>query len=311
MDTARQWRQEGKLVAFAVVVGAGGSAPRPVGARLLVCEDGRFAGSVSGGCVEGEVIAAAAEVMRAGKPQLLAFSAAVDGEWRAGLTCGGDIRVFVHKPADEAMDEMRKLAAARIPMTVLTDMKTGRQMPAPTKGAKIEVAKMTGDIFIEAILPARRLFVVGATHIARELLQLAATLEMECVIIDPRAAWASADRFGDAKVLREWPDKAFAKMRPNERDAVVVLAHDAKIDDPALLAALKVKPKKPAYIGALGSRRTHEKRQKRLYEQGGISEVALIDIHAPVGLDIGAKTPGEIAIAIAAEIVAAFRGKKT
>ncbi|MGI9338714.1 MAG: XdhC family protein [Gammaproteobacteria bacterium] len=309
MDTAWQWRSEGKLVAFAVVVGTGGSAPRAAGARLLACEDGAFFGSVSGGCVEGEVIAAAAEVMRTGKPQLLNFAAAVDGEWRAGLSCGGDIRVFVHKPPDAAIAKMRKLAAARMPITIETDTTTGKQVISAAKSAKKEVATIAGGVFVETILPARRLFIIGATHIARELLAMAAVLEMECIVIDPRAAWASAERFGDAKVLRQWGDDAFAKMRPTERDAVVALAHDEKIDDPALLAALTAKAK-PAYIGALGSSRTHQKRLRRLHEQGA-SEVVLADIHAPVGLDIGAKTPAEIAVAIVAEMVAAFRGKDT
>lgn len=312
-DAAWQWRRAGKVAAFAVVVNTGGSAPRPAGARLLVGDDGNFAGSVSGGCVEAEVAAAAMEVMRTGKPQMLTFSAAVDGEWRAGLSCGGSIGIFVHLPTDEVINTIRQLAAARRPAIMTTDLTTGtqciQQYDDDDAAANIadESAKVEDGMFVEHLLPARRLFVIGATHIAQCLVPLAAVLDMECIVIDPRAAWATAARFGDAKLLRQWGDDAFAETPPDKRDAVVAITHDPKIDDPALLAALAAKA---GYVGALGSGKSHKQRLIRL-KAAGAEEAALTRIHAPVGFDIGAKTPAEIAIAIVAEITAIFRNKST
>lgn len=308
INKAWQWRQERRRIAFAVVVAAAGSAPRPAGARLLLAEDGAFAGSVSGGCVESDVAAAAMEVINNGIPQMLTFDAA-DGEWRAGLSCGGDIGVFVHQPEDEVINKMRQLAAARRPMTVITNLTTGKQSidEVHDNDATMESATSKDGIFVETILPARRLFIIGATHIAQCIIPMAAVLEMECIIIDPRAAFASGERFADAKVLNEWGDNAFAKTPPDKRDAVIALTHDPKIDDPALLAAMT---KSPAYIGALGSTRTHAKRLTRL-RAAGADDASLANIHAPIGFDIGAKTPAEIAASVIAEMIAAFRNKAT
>ena len=310
LNTFLQWREDGKRAAFAVVVKTGGSAPRGVGARLLVCEDGRFAGSVSGGCVEAEVVAAALEVIKNGKTQMLNFAADDTGEWLSGLSCGGEMAVFVYPPLDNVIKTMREFIIARRIITITTNLQTGEQNIAESESEKETATIITnadgdGDRFIETLLPMRRLFIIGATHIAQNILPLARALEMECIIIDPRAAFATAERFGNVQVRRQWGDDAFGELPPDYRDGVIALTHDPKIDDPALLAAMK---NKPGYIGALGSKRTHQKRLARLQTLGA-STTSLAKIHAPVGLDIGAKTPAEIAIAIIGEMVGVFRGK--
>ena len=170
-----------------------------------------------------------------------------------------------------------------------------------------EISQDGARYFIEPHRPPRRLIIVGAVHIAQSLAEFGRRLGFECFVIDPRAAWATPSRFPRTSLLRSWPDDALADIQLDSGDALVALTHDPKIDDPALIAALS-RPTK--YIGALGSRRTHAQRLARLREEGGggVSEDSLSRIHAPVGLDIGARSAAEIALAIAAEIVAEFRG---
>ena len=303
LNTAHDWRAAGKRVAVGVVVKTWGSAPCPVGARLLVADDGAFAGSVSGGCIEAEVVTAALDSLADGKPQLLNFGVADETAWQAGLSCGGEIDVFVHTPADETLKQMRDNIAARKAMTLSTDLTSGAQ--TVTGGGGLSEARLDGKVFVEVVAPARRILIIGATHIAQEMLRLAEPLEMECVVIDPREAWANAARFPNADVRREWGEDVFAQTPPGKQDAVVALTHDPKIDDPALLAALQAEP---GYIGALGSTRTHAKRLARLKE-AGVDDASLAKIHAPVGMNIGARAPAEIALAIVAEIVGVFNGK--
>ncbi len=313
LETAREWRGDGKKLAAAVVVKTWGSAPCPAGARLFVREDGVFAGSVSGGCIESEVVAAATESLSEGKPQTLNFGIADETAWEAGLSCGGKMQVFVHLPQDKTLNSMREKICARQTATVTTDLSTGEQTVAGDDNngsngivsAATVCEKNNRRLLVEKIRPAPRILIIGATHIAQHLAKLAETLEMETVIADPRAAWANPERFPNANVRRQWGEDFFAQTPPGKTDAVVALTHDPKIDDPALLAAMNAKP---GYIGALGSRRTHEKRLLRLREAGA-SEKELQKICAPVGLDIGAQNPAQIALAVLAQIVAAFNGK--
>lgn len=166
------------------------------------------------------------------------------------------------------------------------------------------VSDASGDVFLRVYNPPSRIIVVGAVHIAAPLAQMATAAGFTVQIVDPRSAFATEVRFPGSQLVRAWPGRAFAQLHPDQRTAVVALTHDAKLDEPALMAALAT----PAfYIGALGSRRTHAKRLARLREQG-VGERDLDRIHAPIGLDIGARTPAEIAVAILAEVVAALRG---
>lgn len=168
------------------------------------------------------------------------------------------------------------------------------------------VADASGDVFLRPYNPPVRLIDVGAVHIAAPLAEMAIAAGLEVHIVDPRSAFASEERFPDVHLVRAWPEKALATIGPDHRTAVVTLTHDAKLDEPALVAALAT----PAfYIGALGSRRTHAKRLARLRDQG-VEETAIARIHAPVGLEIGARTPAEIAVAIMAELVARLRSRE-
>ncbi len=295
------WQRAGHRLAVATVVGTWGSAPRRPGAMLLVRDDGLFEGSVSGGCVEGAVIAAAVRRMATGGGELLSFGVADEAAWDVGLACGGDIRVMVQAVDDSGFPPglFARIKAARRAgegLTLAWDF---------AGGATREEAH--GD-FVHRIEPPLRLLIVGAVHIAQALVTIASGLGYAVHLVDPRGAFGAADRFArlgvDLSVDPRWPDEALADWKPDRATAVVTLTHDPKLDDVALRAALA----SPAfYIGALGSRRTHAARLDRL-RAAGIAEAALSRIRGPAGLAIGAATPAEIALAIAAEMVAAWRG---
>ncbi|MCW5748779.1 MAG: XdhC family protein [Alphaproteobacteria bacterium] len=170
---------------------------------------------------------------------------------------------------------------------------------ALASGRSDTVETSAGKVFLHAFVPARRLIVVGAVHIAQALVPMAAMTGFDVVVIDPRRAFAADHRFPNVTVVQEWPDEAMERLKPDATTAVVTLTHDPKLDDPALEVALK---SDAYYVGSLGSRRTHEKRKARLTEVG-ISEAQFARIHGPVGLNIGAKSPAEIAISILAEII--------
>lgn len=167
----------------------------------------------------------------------------------------------------------------------------------------LTISTETGSVFLRAYNPPVRLVVVGAVHIAAPLARMAATAGIDVYVVDPRAAFASTERFPEVRLVRSWPGEALEELRPDHRTAVVTLTHDAKLDDPALTGALATQA---FYVGALGSRRTHAKRLARLRDQG-VAEEDIARIHAPVGLDIGARTPPEIAVSILAELVAHLR----
>lgn len=283
-------------MAIATVIRTWGSAPRRVGAHLVVREDGLFEGSVSGGCVEGEVILAGQEVARTGGFRRLSFGVADETAWAAGLACGGEIDVLVQAVGDGAfppalLERIRTCRAAGQGLTLATDLATGR------------TAEGTGGDFVERIDPPMRLMMVGAVHIAQHLVPLARMLGYAPLLCDPRGLFAAEPRFAGIEVDGRWPDEALADWRPDAASAVVVLTHDPKLDDPALKVALA----SPAfYIAALGSARNHERRLQRLRAQG-LPEDALARIKGPAGLPIGAANPAEIALAIAAQMVAAWR----
>ncbi|WP_425230736.1 XdhC family protein [Sphingomonas sp.] len=295
---ARAW--QGERLALATVVSTWGSAPRPRGSHMLVAADGRFEGSVSGGCVENDIMATAADVIAGAPFQVRRYGVADADAWEVGLPCGGEIAVMVQPVSAEGFDPalFDRIAAARDEgraLTVATDLTTGRSGVGP--GA-------TGEAFLNRYDPPRRLLIVGAVQIAQALAQLAATLGVETTVIDPRGRFLTAERFPDVTLDDRWPDEAVAALRPDPATAVVTLSHDTKIDDPALFAALQ---SGAGYVGALGSRRSHAARRERLAAMGvGAAELDRID--APVGLDIGAIGPSEIALSIAAAMVERWHG---
>jgi xanthine dehydrogenase accessory factor len=306
---AEAWRRAGVGVAIATVVETFGSAPRPPGAHLVVDETGRFVGSVSAGCVEGDVIAAALDIIADGAPRLLEFGVADEVAWRAGLSCGGRIAVFVER-LDEAGLELlaasNRWSAARRPHAIVTPLDGGAaRLPdtdealAVRHGQSRLLADERGRRFIEFRLPTPRLVIVGAVHVAQALAPMARIAGFEAIVVDPRFAYATEERFPATRLDPRWPDEALRDIGLDSATAVVVLTHDPKIDDPALKAALD---SNCFYIGALGSRATHAKRVERLLA-AGVAREALARIHAPIGIDIGALSPADIAVSALGEII--------
>ena len=296
LAAAAAWK--GEPLALATVISTWGSAPRPKGSHMLVHGDGRFEGSVSGGCVEGDILDTASQVIAGAPFQVKTYGVADDSAWEVGLPCGGQISVMVQPVSAEGFDPelFDRIAEARDSgqgLTVTTDLSTGHSDLKPIE---------TGEVFANRYAPPRRLLIVGAVQIAQSLAALAATLGIEVVVIDPRGRFLTEERFPGVTLDDRWPDEAVEAYRPGPSTAVVTLSHDTKIDDPALIAALRTNA---AYVGALGSRKSHAARRERM-AAAGLSEAQIDRIDGPVGIDIGAIGPAEIALSIAAAMVRAF-----
>lgn len=299
LTAARTWK--GEPLALATVVSTWGSAPRPRGSHMLVHADGRFEGSVSGGCVESDILATAGEVIAGAPFQLKNYGVADAAAWEVGLPCGGEIAVLVQPVSAEGFDpelfdRIAEAQTAGKALAVSTDLASGQSSLRPLEGAA----------FVNRYDPPRRLLIVGAVQIAQALAGLARELGIATTVIDPRARFLTEERFPGVTLDDRWPDEAVEALDPGLASAVVTLSHDTKIDDPALIAALA---RPTAYVGALGSRRSHAARRERL-AAAGVAAVDIDRIDAPVGLDIGAIGPAEIALSIAAAMVAAFNRKE-
>ncbi len=313
-ETALRWCEAGKAVALATVVETWGSAPRRVGAQLVISDAGEIEGSVSGGCVEGAVVVEAIEAIEEGAHRLLEFGVSDDDAFAVGLACGGTIRILV-EPVGSALplDTLRALVAARETRTGVAykvNTKTGDRSVSTTDHADRKRMDRSGFeedgvTFVAVHNPPLRLLVVGAVHIAQALVPMARIAGYDPTLIDPRDTFGSQSRFPGETILNDWPDEAVEKLGLDARTALVLLTHDPKLDDPALEAALKADA---FYIGALGSTRTHAKRVARLTEAGFTAD-QLDRIHGPIGLNIGAADPSEIAVAILAEMTAVLRGR--
>jgi xanthine dehydrogenase accessory factor len=306
---AENWGRAGFGVAIATVVETFGSAPRPLGAHLIVDDTGRFLGSVSAGCVEGDVIAAALDIIADGAPRLLEFGVADEVAWRAGLSCGGRIAVFVERLDESGFERLaasNRWSAARRAHAMVTPLDGGAarlidadEALAGYGGQSRILTREGARWFIELRLPTPRLVIIGAVHVAQALAPMARIAGYEVTVVDPRSAYATEERFPGATLDPRWPDEALANIGLDSATAVVVLTHDPKIDDPALKAALE---SDCFYIGALGSRATHARRVARLVA-AGVGPKALARIHAPIGLDIGALSPADIAVSALGEII--------
>lgn len=348
IDDVARWQAAGKGVAQATVVSLVGSAPRGVGATLVVSDAGEIAGSVSNGCVEPDVVERAQRIIRSGKPRLMTYGVSeAENYERIGLSCGGEIRVFIERLAhDSALDALEAAASEGLPavraliiiapasrpdslgqsLTVITgraeamsDISAGdahvvierraRELlgaPGPVT-EKMTLADGTElEVFYQTITPARSLIIVGAGHISLPLTRLAKAVGYTVTIVDPREAFATPERLPEAdELVLEWPDEALERLPVNAATSVCILTHDEKFDTPALAVALR---RKAGYIGMVGSKGTRASRDSALREQG-FTDADLARIHGPIGLDIGARTPEEIAVAILAQIVAASHGK--
>ena len=294
----------GERVALATVVETRRSAPRPVGAKLVVSESGELYGSVSGGCVESDVAEQAAEVLARGEPRLLTYGITDDQAWEVGLPCGGEIDVFV-QPLDEL-----PVDGDGVLLTVLEGEGAGEQRleplhtidPGPTRVLELDGKK----VFAEVFGPPPQLVVVGATDTAEALCGLARTLGWRTVVVDPRPGLVTRERLPSPhELVVAWPDEGLAELDLNGDTAVVVLTHEERLDVPALTAALGADP---FYVGAIGSRRTQARRRERLLE-AGVSEESLERLAGPAGLDLGAQTPAETAVSILAEVLAVRAGR--
>lgn len=307
---ALSWGKAGKGAALATVIQTWGSAPRPVGSQLAISEDAQLVGSVSGGCVEGAVVAEALDAMGDLTHRVLEYGVSDDEAFAVGLACGGTIRVLL-EPVGGALsvDLLEDLVARRARAEAVgqaVNVRNGATFLIPGREMHLRLQndrsgfEDDGETFVTLHAPPLRLAVVGGVHIAQALVPMATIAGYAVTVIDPREAFASADRFPDTTLVHDWPDAAMNALAPNARTAVVLLTHDPKLDDPALRVALA---SDAFYVGALGSTRTHAKRRDRLADLGA----KLDRIDAPIGLDIGSKTPGEIAVAVLAAMTQALR----
>jgi xanthine dehydrogenase accessory factor len=304
----RAWRAAGRDAALATVVRVEGSAPRDVGAKLAVADGGEMAGSVSGGCVEGDVVEHALAAMRNGEPVLRRYGISDEQGLEVGLMCGGTIEVLV-----EPVDGQRAGLVELFTALVEAGRPAAREIAVGGNGlgtrrvldgdAAAEAAD-SPDVVYDRVLPPQRVWIVGAGHVAEHVAAFAARAGFAPLVVDPRRLFAEQPRFGGVTVIGDWPDRAFADHGLRPDDAVVVLSHDPKIDEPALLAALNAEV---GYVGAIGSRRAQEDRRRRLLA-AGLAEDRLTRLRAPIGLDLGGREPAEIGLAIVAELVAARHG---
>lgn len=343
------WLQRDEPIALATVVSTWGSAPRGVGARMAFTRSGEITGSVSGGCVEGAVVEAGLEALSQGRARRIRFGVDDATAWGVGLACGGRIEVFVqplvqipYQMLRSALEGNRRFAittliegpsamlgqsfviyedrevfgdvseawaeAARDAAARLFEGGASKVVPFKAQGGRTvgDRGVSSWEAFVDVIDPPLTLVVIGGAHIAIALTQIAHALGYRTVIVDPRRAFATEGRFPHVdKILHAWPDEALSEFDLTRSTAVATLSHDPKLDDPALMLALK----SPAfYIGALGSRKTQAQRRERLLAEG-LLEADLLRMHGPIGLDIGANTPEEIALAVMAQITAVRNGK--
>lgn len=305
---ALDWYRAGRGAVLATVVETWGSAPRGVGSQLVVAGDGEMAGSVSGGCVEGAVVVEAMEMGPGDKGRMLEFGVSDEEAFAVGLACGGRIRVWV-EPVAGMVNELEALVAARAGRDAVAywvDVENGARgvvRDGYAERFRADQSGMEGDVFVHIHNPPLRMIVVGAVHIAQALVPMARMAGYDPVLVDPRPAFGAQVRFPGERIVEDWPDEALDDLGLDARTCVVTLTHDPKLDDPAIMRAVR---SEVFYLGCLGSKRTHAKRVARLQE-AGFSEAEIGRIHAPVGLAIGGRGPGEIAVSIMAQITQVLR----
>jgi len=347
LEAVVRWIEEGRGAALATVIRTWGSSPRQAGAKMAINAEGEFVGSVSGGCVEGAVIEEGLQSIQTRRPKLLHFGVADETAWGVGLACGGEIDVFLEPIFEGGLQakicrEILQVSRAGqahvlahvirapeyllgqwlffqdgrepvgdIPQALWEQVITQARAQINTNEALVRPMSYEGDtieIFFETQSPPPRLIIVGAVHISIALAIQAKSLGYEVFVVDPRQAFATESRFPMVNgLIRQWPDKALAEIGMHQATAIAVLTHDPKIDDPALLIALR----SPAfYVGALGSQKTQTARQDRL-RGSGLGDEQLAKLHGPIGLNLGGRSPEEIALSIMAEIVAVRSGSVT
>ncbi len=295
------WRQAGRRVTLVTVVETWGSAPRPPGALLAVRDDGVVSGSVSGGCVEDDLIARikAGEYDTLSHPSMVAYGVSKEEAARFGLPCGGTLRL-VQEPITEVQwiqDVLARTAAHQLVARTVT-LATGQVTLRDAQ--RTDTLQFDGTSLTTLFGPRWRLLLIGAGQLSQAVAQMASLLDFEVLVCDPREEYAATLGIEGVTRVLGMPDDVVQQLVPDAHTAIVALTHDPKLDDMALMEALN---SNAFYIGALGSRRNQEARKKRLAEHFDLSPEALARLHGPVGLRIGAQTPAEIAVSIVAEIV--------
>ncbi len=329
-----RWRDAGKKVAVATVVQAYGSAPRRPGAKMAISEDGEFVGSVSGGCVENDVVEHARQVIEEDHPRLVPYGISDEMAFNVGLACGGQIEVFI-QPFEDAVPTEQPVAFAQ----VVDGQETGSGLLAWELGnhrgslgqgdafdervARDATAQLRDGrpgqlryddapegptrVFVDTYPAQPTIVIFGAVHIGVALAQLAKDVGgFRVVVVDARGAWATPERFPTADEIHIMHADDYLKGHPLSSNAyVAVLSHDPKLDDPALFGALQSDAR---YVGAIGSNKTQRERRQRLIA-AGLTEEQTSRLHGPIGLDLGAQSPEEIGVSVMAEMLAAKNGK--
>jgi xanthine dehydrogenase accessory factor len=323
----QQWWRAGKQVALARVIQTWGSSPRPVGSCMFISGEGEMLGSVSGGCVEGAVVREAKAVLKSGEAKRLHYGVSDDDAWAVGLSCGGKIQVFLQPwLEDDVAKKLSNQLEHNAGCTMVSKLWDGFAqntlfVESENLGTKIPDAVVSqvretyqhrvsrtltigaDEYFVHIFPPRNKLLVIGAAHITVDLIKLANEFDFETIVIDPRQAFAQNTTFPVApdKILQAYPSEVLPNMNLDAYTYAAILSHDPKIDDDALKFLLRAPV---AYIGALGSKKNHEKRSARLRE-AGFSETEIARINAPIGVDINAQGAKEIALSIMGAIVKA------
>ena len=314
MTDVKAWLDSGDPVALATVISTWGSAPRPAGSRMAISQSGKISGSVSGGCLEGEVFEQAQAILKGKPASLFHYGVSDDLAWTVGLSCGGEIDVLVEPLAQVHRDLMTALEAER-PVVLRTDVgerpgASALLTPADPDAAELldrENPVRQDGHFLEPFPRPPELFIFGGSHVAIPLTRLASAIGFRVTVVDARSKFADKDRFPEARrVIKAWPDEILKDLPMDGSTYVVILTHDPKFDDPTITAALRGRPR---YIGAIGSKKPHRDRVARLVK-AGIDPSELERVHAPIGLDLGAQTAEETALAILAQMVAVRHGKQ-
>ena len=306
LRSARDWVRSGRRVVMATVIRTWGSAPRPIGALTAIRDDGMVVGSVSGGCIEDDMIlqVRSGELVQ-DRPATTQYGVSAEEAKRFGLPCGGTIELVLEPLTKESgLDELLTRVERHELVLRRLDMKSGRVAIGPAKST--DFLAFDGQTLVTVHGPRWRLLIIGAGQLSTFLAQMAQGLDYQVTVCDPREEYAEGWKLPGAELKRGMPDDVVTEMNLDGHCAVVTLTHDPKLDDMALLEALK----SPAfYIGAIGSRKNNDARRKRLSEFD-LSQGEIARLHGPVGLKLGAKTPPEIAIAILAEMTAIRNGVK-
>jgi len=304
LRSAEAWRKAGHRATLGTVVRTWGSAPRPVGALVAIRDDGQISGSVSGGCVEDDLVEKVrARAVAADAPQLMTYGVTNEEATRWGLPCGGTLQLVL-EPLSEASGVAQLLETVSRQQLVRRrlDMDSGRVTLEP--GQWQDALEFDGKVLTTVHGPRWRLVLIGAGQLTRYLAEMARMLDYHVIVVDPREEYADSWSLPGVPIDRDMPDDVIARLNLDGHSAVVALTHDPKLDDMALLEALK---SAAFYVGAIGSKKNNDARRERLREFD-LSEGEIARLHGPVGLYIGSKTPPEIAVAILAEMTATRHG---